>query len=416
MGRMHVADLEAGPFAGKAARTQGRKPALVGDFRKRIGLVHELAELRGTEELAHRRRRRLGIDQVMGHHGIDVDGTHAFPDRALHAQKADPVLVFHQLAHRAYPAVAEMVDIIDFPAAVLEFDHGADDLEDVFLAQDSERVLGLESQPGIHLDPADGRKVITLGIEEQGLEERLGGFQRRRFTGTHDPVNVDQCFFTVRIFVNGKGVADVGPDVDVIDGERRHFVDFGIVKNLDRLFGDFIAGLDIYFAGLFVDQIDRHVTADQVLRRNQLFFQAFLHELADQARRNLGAGLGDDAVGLGVDQILRQLHAAQTVAEKFGFPALFLGPCEDHFFVEVIEDVLGRQACDFFRRHGFTRLFAPGAKGFGFIAVQGHQQCRYRQLAAAVDADEHQVLGVEFEVQPGTAIGNDARREQEFSR
>src|SRR3546814_9670613 len=39
-----------------------------------------------------------------------------------------------------------------------------------------------------------------------------------------------------------------------------------------------------------------------------------------------------------------------------------------------------------------------------------------RQLALAVDADVYDVLGVEFEVEPRTAIRNHARGEQELAR
>ena len=120
MGRMHVAHLEAGALARQAARAEGREPALMRDLRQRIGLIHELRQLRRAEELAHRRRRRLGVDQVVRHHRVDLDRAHALADRAFHAQQADAVLVFHQLADRADAPVAEMVDIVDLAAAVLQ--------------------------------------------------------------------------------------------------------------------------------------------------------------------------------------------------------------------------------------------------------------------------------------------------------
>src|SRR3546814_589618 len=111
--RVHVAHLEAGALAGQAARPEGREAPLVGDLRQRVGLVHELRELRGAEELAHRGGRRLGVDEVVRHHRVDLDRGHALPDRTLHAQQAEAVLVLHQLADRAHPAVAEVVDVVD---------------------------------------------------------------------------------------------------------------------------------------------------------------------------------------------------------------------------------------------------------------------------------------------------------------
>ena len=71
--RMHVAHLEARALAREAARAQRREPPLVRDLGQRVGLVHELGELRGAEELAHGRRRRLGVDQILRHHRVDVD-------------------------------------------------------------------------------------------------------------------------------------------------------------------------------------------------------------------------------------------------------------------------------------------------------------------------------------------------------
>ena len=120
MGRVHVAHLEAGALARQAAGPERRQAALVRDLGQRVGLVHELRQLRGAEEFAHRGRGRLGVDQVLRHDGVDLDAGHALLDRALHAQQADAVLVLHQFAHGAHPAVAEVVDIVDIAAAVAQ--------------------------------------------------------------------------------------------------------------------------------------------------------------------------------------------------------------------------------------------------------------------------------------------------------
>ena len=46
VGRVYVADLESGPFAGQAARSESRETALVGHLGQGVGLVHELGKLR----------------------------------------------------------------------------------------------------------------------------------------------------------------------------------------------------------------------------------------------------------------------------------------------------------------------------------------------------------------------------------
>ena len=140
VGRVHVAHLEAGALAGQTARPKRREAPLVGDLRERVGLVHELRQLRGAEELAHGGRRRLGVDQVLRHDVVDLDRRHALLDRALHAQQADAVLVLHQLADRAHAAVAEVVDVVDLALAVAQFDQRLDDREDVVLAQHADGV------------------------------------------------------------------------------------------------------------------------------------------------------------------------------------------------------------------------------------------------------------------------------------
>ena len=171
MRRVDVADLEARALAGETARPERRDAALVGDFRQRVGLVHELRQLRRAEELAHRGDRRLGVDEVVRHDRRHVDAAHALLDRALHAQQADAILVLEQLADRADAAVGEIVDVVDLALAVLEVHQLLDDREDVFLAQRRDGVLGVEAEAHVELHAADRREVVALGIEEQAVEQ-----------------------------------------------------------------------------------------------------------------------------------------------------------------------------------------------------------------------------------------------------
>jgi hypothetical protein len=111
--------------------------------------------------------------------GITVDTSterHALLHRALHAQQADAILVFQQLADRADTAVAEIVDIVDFALAVLEVHQFLDHGEDVLGAQRGDGVLGIEAETHVELDAAHGRQVIALGIEEQAAN-RLRRFR-----------------------------------------------------------------------------------------------------------------------------------------------------------------------------------------------------------------------------------------------
>ena len=58
--RVNVTDLEAGPLTGQTTRAERRQTPLVRQAGERVGLVHELGQLGGAEELLDRRRRPGG--------------------------------------------------------------------------------------------------------------------------------------------------------------------------------------------------------------------------------------------------------------------------------------------------------------------------------------------------------------------
>ena len=102
---------------------------------QRVGLVHELRQLAGAEELLDRRRNRLGVDQVVRHQVVRFGLAQALLDGALDAHQAGAELVLRQFAHRAHAAVAEVVDVVDLAAAVAQLDQDADHDDDVFVRQ-----------------------------------------------------------------------------------------------------------------------------------------------------------------------------------------------------------------------------------------------------------------------------------------
>ena len=111
--RVHVAHFEAGALARQPARPEGREAALVRHLGQRVGLVHELRQLRRPEELANRGHHRLRVDQVVRHgrrHFL-VD-RHLLLDGALHPDQPDAELVLEQLAHGADAAVAQVIDVV----------------------------------------------------------------------------------------------------------------------------------------------------------------------------------------------------------------------------------------------------------------------------------------------------------------
>ena len=114
VGVVYVAHLEAGAVTGQAAGAQGGQTALVGQLGQGVGLVHELGQRRGAEELLDGGRDRADVDERLGRDDVHILGLgHALPDHALHAGEADAELVLQQLAHAAQAAVAQVVDVVD---------------------------------------------------------------------------------------------------------------------------------------------------------------------------------------------------------------------------------------------------------------------------------------------------------------
>ena len=107
-----VSDLETCAVSRETARTEGRESSLMRELRERVVLVHELRELRRTEELLDRRRDRLDVDQGLRRDLADVLGGHALSDHTLHTGQTDAVLVLQELTDRANAAVTEVVDIV----------------------------------------------------------------------------------------------------------------------------------------------------------------------------------------------------------------------------------------------------------------------------------------------------------------
>src|SRR5699024_8035671 len=186
--RVNVADLEAGALTGQTTRTQRGQTALVGQAGQGAVLVHELGQLRGTEELSARcREPPPGVE---GGRGAGLGGLRgpALAEVALHAGQASPHLILDQLADRTQAAVTEVVDVVDLARdlhalrgghralASVQADEVLDRGEDVFLGQ-GHRAVGVatEAELAVDLVAADLRQVVALRAEEGVLQQGLRG-------------------------------------------------------------------------------------------------------------------------------------------------------------------------------------------------------------------------------------------------
>src|SRR6185295_16849998 len=88
MRRVHVAHLDRRTLTREAAGAEGAEAATVGQAGQRVRLVHELAELRGAEELLQRGHDRADVDDRLGRDRVRVLGGEALADHALHPVEA----------------------------------------------------------------------------------------------------------------------------------------------------------------------------------------------------------------------------------------------------------------------------------------------------------------------------------------
>src|SRR3546814_19529509 len=115
----------------KSTRTDTLFPYTTLFRSQRIVLVHELRELRRTEELLDRCRYRLGIDQVLRRQVLGFSQRKALAHRALDTDQAGAEHVLGHFADRPNAAVAEMFDVVGLLLAVAARDDLAPPFADV---------------------------------------------------------------------------------------------------------------------------------------------------------------------------------------------------------------------------------------------------------------------------------------------
>ena len=252
-------------------------------------------------------------------------------------------------------------------------------------------------------------------IKEQTAEQRIRRFDCRGFARTHDFVNINQSVFAAGILVRRHRVADIRTDIDVVNVQQSDFVDLVFLQRLQQIFGNFLTRFDQNFTGLDVDHVFRKVAPDQFFFGNADFFNARFLQFRNLARRNLLTRFDQNFARLGVNQIVVKFQSFQAFGFKSGLPPLLVRR-KDNFLIEIGQDFFLRHSADFRQINRTSFGFAFFAQRNRFRAFQRIKQRRYRQFATTVDTNIDQVLRIKFEIQPRTAIRNDACGKQIFAR
>ena len=294
----------------------------MGEARQRVHLVHELRQLRRSEELLDRGHDRADVDQRLRRDRLDVLGGHALTHDALHAAEADADLVLDQLADRADAAVGEVVLVVEAVAGLLldEVQHVADRGEHLAAAEhvlvlvgvvEQRLALGVDgtleaeqraelgdfvAELAVELVAADAAEVVATALEERVAEVGLGRLDRGRLARAGPLVDLDEGFVLGRrdvallvplaleeVEVGDETVEEAGGVGLVVAERTQHREDAEAT-----LAGDAGAGGDV-LAGLVLDVELHPLTAVGV---DRALDQLVLGQVAEAEAL---AGLEDDA-------------------------------------------------------------------------------------------------------------------------
>ena len=381
MGGMNVADLESRPFSRQTSRPEGRQSSFVRNLGKRVGLIHELRKLAASEKFVHDGRDRLGVDEIVGHHGFDVLQAHLLLDRALHPDQADPVLVFDQFPHGTDPAVAQMVDVVHtaIGGAVFKVDQILDGRQDILIAQNRHTRRNIQPELVIHLRTPHIGEIIAIRFKKEAVEEFVRGLRRWRIARSESPVDLDDRVLRRLDPVHQERIPNGGILAIFIDMNEPEGGNPLVPKKLQPFRRQLLVTPDQDFAGLGIEYIGREDSADDILVVHRYPGHCGIDHLLQQGFGDLPPLLDNDlsclrldiSGGLFPDQRIIHLHVEATVLQKNLFDV-----------VEVIQDEL----------RGISHRL---------------QEDRHRHLSPAVNSHIEKVLGIEFEIQPRPADRND---------
>ena len=231
--------LDRRPLAREASGAERREPPAVRQAGKRVRLVHELRELRRTEELLESCLNRPDVDDRLGGDRVDVLGRHALAHDALHAVQANPECLLDQLANRAQAPVSEVLVLVELlvdgvaperdglggvvlgvmrdSELVGQRNQTLDERDNVVDRENADTLGHVDLEPLVQLVAADLGEVVALRVEEEAPQQVASVLERRRLPGPLLLEHLDDRLLLAGGGVLLKRVDDVGRVVEVLE-------------------------------------------------------------------------------------------------------------------------------------------------------------------------------------------------------
>ena len=321
----------------------------------------------------------------MRHRRVDVlVDRHLLLDGPLHPDEADAELVLEELAHAADATVAEVVDVVGLADVAPQLEEGLDDGDEVLRGErlQVEPEVLLQAHPDVELEAPDAGEVVLPGIEEHAGEEVLGALVGRGVAGAHPAVDLEE-----RVALRLDRVLPEGGDQRLADrlplGEddldRRRLLPLEL---LAQILGDVGAGLKEDLAAPEVDDVGSEEVAPELGRVDRDDGLLAAGQRLAVLGRELDVGEDLPVLLQPAEVLLAQVLLRQDVGRD-GQDGLPLLEREAHGRVELLQDLL-------------VALEAEGA-----------QEHRPGELTLPVDPDAEEPLGVDLELDPRAAVGDD---------
>ena len=283
----------------------------MGHLGERVVLVHKLRQLAGAEELFHRRRNRLGVDQVLRHQAFAFRHGKTLFHRTLDTHQTDAELVLGHFAHAANTTVTQVIDIVHVAEAVTDIDQLTQHIEDVLAIQHAGAGVAFTTQATIELHPTNARQVVAVFGEEQVMEQRLGSLFGGRLAGAHHAINLDQRF---QLRAGGIQLQSVGNErtaVEVVGVEGFDMRDTALCHTLEDFRSDFRVTRADQLTGFGIDLVFGQRFAEQILHRHFQTLKAGFFKLTNVLLSD-PATLFDDDIAFAIFDVERGRFTAQA--------------------------------------------------------------------------------------------------------
>ncbi len=86
----------------------------MGQTGKWVVLIHELAQLAGSEELLERSNDWTNVDQSHRSDRINILGGHTFANNTFHTSQTGAQLVLNKFANGTHTTVTKVVNVVSF--------------------------------------------------------------------------------------------------------------------------------------------------------------------------------------------------------------------------------------------------------------------------------------------------------------